>query len=186
MSETPIQRRTARADYAPATHAFLVEKARCWLSSPTGGGCPVVVTELATSGEEPDAIGWRGGWSIIVECKSSREDFRRDAQKHFRRSSDRGIGGQRYLLVPVGLIEASEIPEGWGLLVLSGRTVQLVKKPPLHEAINWRHVMEILSSTLRRVGHACPSGVNIRCYPLRKVPEHGMATRATLTTVGES
>ena len=160
------------------THATLVEKARRWLVS---SGCPVVVTELSTSGEEPDAIGWRGGWSIIVECKASREDFRRDHQKFFRHYVGAGMGHQRYLLVPAGLIEESEIPDGWGLLVLTGGSIREATPAPPHEEYNWQQELRIMTSTLRRVGQTCPGGVHIRCYAIPAPRRPAPTPRASLS-----
>jgi len=75
------------------THDDLVEIARNWLwnakKGPEGTGwkhvpCKVVLTELVSGMEIPDAIGWHSGRSILIECKTSVSDFKADAKKLFR------------------------------------------------------------------------------------------------------
>ena len=108
------------------THNDLVEVAKKWLIK--GRNCSVVLTETqAQSGEIPDAIGWRGQHSILIECKTSLADFRRDLTKWYRNSGP-GIGQQRYFLAPKGVIPVDEVPVGWGLLELHKNVVKTVKK----------------------------------------------------------
>jgi hypothetical protein len=58
------------------THANLVLSAARWLRNTKG--CTVVFTEFAATGNEtPDAIGFQGERSILVECKVSRPVSRR-------------------------------------------------------------------------------------------------------------
>ena len=91
------------------SHDEPVIKARHWLWKQ---GCSVVITEMACTREEPDAIGfWAGGHSIVVECKVSRGDFLADRQKRALRQFV-GMGTHRYYLIPADLdIEPGEIPE---------------------------------------------------------------------------
>lgn len=79
-------------------HKDLVECARTWLLS--AKGCNPVFTEKGSSksGEIPDAIGWTGQESIIVECKASECDLRADVKKIFRPNSHMGMGDLRYYL----------------------------------------------------------------------------------------
>jgi hypothetical protein len=94
------------------THAQLVRAATLWLRREAR----VVATELATAtGETPDAVGWCTNKTIVVECKTSREDFRRNADKCHERSG-RAIGDERWFLVPEGLVRPGEVPDGWGLM----------------------------------------------------------------------
>lgn len=138
-----------------STHAKLVEVAARWLRRTRG--CSVVITELTSSLPEiPDAIGWRiGRWSILVECKTSRSDFRRDAEKPHRGVlSDQSIGQARYYLAPKGVLKAEDMPDGWGLIEWDGKRVAYVVKldeiggPSMHE----RSAQEVplLVSALRR------------------------------------
>lgn len=97
-------------------HDRLVELACRWLKSK---GCGVVFSDrlrfVSTSPERPDAIGWRDNLSILVECKTSRSDFLRDFSKSFR-TSEAGMGDWRFLLAPKGVVDESELLEGWVLL----------------------------------------------------------------------
>ena len=114
------------------THADLCLMAAKWIKKPLsarGHGCQIAFTETRTSflpGESPDAIGFRvssrnyGGGSTVVECKVSRGDFRKDSGKPHR-SAGEGMGRFRYYLCPEGLIDLSEVPEGWGLLYVNAK-----------------------------------------------------------------
>ncbi len=100
--------------YQDVKHDTLVKAARVWLEAQ---GCRVVATEFASSvSETPDAIGWRNdGRCIVVECKVSRADFRANNKKAHERG-DFAVGDERWFLVPGGMVDKSEVPEGWGCL----------------------------------------------------------------------
>lgn len=66
--------------------------------------------------ETPDIIAWSSGISTLIECKASRADFLRDAQKIVRKKPDAGMGQRRYYLSPPGVIEVKDVPVRWGLL----------------------------------------------------------------------
>lgn len=111
------------------THDDLIERARLWLIKQ---GCKVVVTNCVShSSETPDAIGFgNAGFSVLVECKTSRSDFKRDAKKLFRNEMNRwcmGMGFQRYYMTPTGLLSPNEIPNKWGLLEISEKQIRIVK-----------------------------------------------------------
>jgi hypothetical protein len=143
------------------THKELVEIAAQWLWK---SGNSVVITELCISGEEPDAIGWRGWHSTLIECKASLSDFKADAKKAFRKYAEIGIGQKRYYCVPKGLIKKEDLPHGWGLLEYTGKGLRRVVKSSSFRKCNSRHELEIVLSALRRVGQVCPKGVSVRCY----------------------
>lgn len=143
------------------THNQLVDVAADWLRRT----CSVVVTELATQGEEPDAIGWHGTHSTLVECKASAADFRADGSKPFRCSPFMGIGQHRYFLSASGVIPMDKLPAGWGLLEVTGSRVRVARQSDGFEA-NHVQEMRILLSCLRRIGHSAPKGVSIRCYTI--------------------
>jgi len=155
-------RRTPRRLKRVVSHPALVEVAAKWLRRK----CSVVITELATIGETPDAIGWQGQHSTLVECKISRADFLADAYKSFRRDSESGIGMARYFLTISGLIKETELPAKWGLLELTGSRVRVVRKSGYFEATNHRHEIAILLSTIRRIGQNEPKGVSIKFYTI--------------------
>ena len=110
-----------------ATHDELVKRAERWLKSQ---GCGVVFRDAfkayTGNGELPDAIGWRDGLSILIECKTSRSDFLADKGKRFRKADvGCGMGDWRFYLCPSDIIRVDDLPEGWGLLYAKGR--QIVK-----------------------------------------------------------
>jgi hypothetical protein len=152
-------------------HGQLVEAARVWLYG--NQRCSVVITELMTSAMEiPDAIGWQSGGSILVECKTSRSDFKADAKKFFRKNADYGIGNERYFLTPPGLVQVEELPENWGLIEWNGKRVRRLKKSGQHCAAAKFEVLLLLSA-LRRVGQINPKGVSIKCHT---IPSRNTAT----------
>lgn len=112
------------------THEQLVLLARKWLVK--ARKCGIVITEKhAPHGESPDAIGWTGRNSTLIECKASLADFRRDKDKWFR-SSAPGLGQQRFYMAEVGVIPVDELPEGWGLLEVRGNVVRTVVEHKLN------------------------------------------------------
>jgi hypothetical protein len=134
------------------THEKLVRTAVAWLRS---YGCGVVLSEqCCASGETPDAIGWkRGCHSVIVECKISRADFFIDREKPFRRKPEKGMGCERFYLTPAGLLQPEELPAGWGLLEINGKTVEMncASSKKLRSASGFRCEMNLLLASLRRV-----------------------------------
>lgn len=117
------------------THADLVKIAGRWLRNTAG--CSVVLEELCAAtgnGENPDAIGWYCGQTLLVECKVSRSDFLADRKKPFRAVPARGLGIYRYFMAPRGLLSADEMPPQWGLLEVVGRRVFLAAG---HEPKRW-------------------------------------------------
>lgn len=144
------------------THSELVAVASRWLQKK----CSVVVTEIATTGEEPDAIGWQGNHSTLVECKATRADFMVDKIKGFRRDTQRGIGQKRYFLTPANLVDLDELPENWGLLEFDGEKVKCLRESEHFEPSNHRHELTILLSVLKRLGRSAPTGTSIRYYTI--------------------
>lgn len=135
------------------THAELVERAERWLRNTRK--CPVVLTELCTSMEVPDAIGWKyGHHSTLVECKVSRADFLRDARKLPRSSLEYAVGAERFYMTPPGLLSPDELPEHWGLLEAEGRTVKVVRdstRDDRRSVGGMRRELGLLVSALRRI-----------------------------------
>lgn len=141
------------------THSKLVDVARRYLLRKH----PVVVTEMATIGEEADAIGWSGGIATLVEAKVSRTDYYSDKNKLFRRHPSSGMGSYRYFITPKNLLIAENLPPGWGLLETDGHRVFKVKSASFVEA---NHMQEktVLMSAIRRIGQSCPKGVSVTAY----------------------
>lgn len=103
------------------THDDLVKIAEKWLLKTRK--CSFAFRELvcnATS-EIPDAIGFRDGGSILVECKVTRADFLSDKKKFFRLHGWQGAGTFRMYLCPEGIIKPEDLPPKWGLIWVDGR-----------------------------------------------------------------
>ncbi|CAI2459787.1 MULTISPECIES: hypothetical protein [Serratia] len=79
-----------------------------------------------SSGEQPDAIGFRNLASCLIEAKCSRADFLADRKKRFRIQPELGMGDWRFFICEPGLIHIDELPEGWGLLYVKGGRVHKV------------------------------------------------------------
>jgi len=108
-------------------HYQLVESGFKWL---TKFGCAFVFKELVTSAKEtPDVIGFKGSATILIECKTSRSDFKSDAKKVFRQLPAEGMGRFRFYLCPEGLIKVEELPKNWGLLYVKKEKAYMVHNP---------------------------------------------------------
>lgn len=110
-------------------HKELVDRACQWLRS--RAKCYVVLADdqnRGGSGECPDAIGWRYGRSILVECKASLSDFQADRKKPWRQADHLGMGEQRWFMMPIGLatVAMSFMPPKWGLLGVNGRRAEIL------------------------------------------------------------
>jgi hypothetical protein len=135
------------------THSRLVEEAVHWLR--TKYRCGIVLSEQSCStGETPDAIGWKGrNHSVVIECKVSRADFLADAGKPWRRDPACALGCERFYLAPIGMLTADELPAAWGLLEIRGREIQVSKKSRknLRSTEGLANEMNLLLASLRRV-----------------------------------
>lgn len=141
-------------------HAALVLLAERWLRR---RNCGIVLRDPFAppldNGEKPDAIGWRDGLSILVECKATRSDFFSDRRKKFRESPEAGMGDWRFYLCPKGLLTVSDLPAGWGLLEAAGDRVRAVCGVPANTewhqkkpfAANKFCETQMLGAALRRV-----------------------------------
>ena len=148
------------------THAELVALAGQWLERRKH---VVVITELCTAaGETPDALGFDGASSTLIECKVSRSDFAADAHKYFRRDAWRGMGQTRYYMTPKGLIKPSELPTGWGLIEIgdTGRAQCVHTAGPYFEK-NAGAEIKLLLSAIRRIGQVTPAGISVKCYTMQ-------------------
>jgi hypothetical protein len=143
------------------THAELVERAERWLRGTMR--CGVVIAESGSiwCREIPDAIGWKNNHSILVECKTSRADFRADSEKPSRLTG--GPGCCRFYMAREGVLDPLALPEGWGLVAIGGgasaRARTLVH--PRHREHDVRDEMGLLLSELRKV-HCLRNGHNLR------------------------
>jgi hypothetical protein len=144
-----------------STHVELVDIAAKWLRRRHS----VVITEMAGQPEEPDAIGFKGSHTTLIECKTSHSDFLADIRKPARQTWRRGMGDQRYYLCEPDVIPLDEVPKQWGLLTWNGKKVRTLK--PADATIrekDWRSEMRLLLSCVRRIGALAPRGVSVKCY----------------------
>lgn len=117
------------------THRELCLLAAKWLKKDLR--CTISIHEPKGIKENPDAIGWRFVWgnaanegSILIECKTSRSDFRNDFKKEFRIIPEKGIGNWRYYMCPTDIIKPDEIPDKWGLIYVNDkRKITVIKHP---------------------------------------------------------
>lgn len=127
------------SDAAQITHDYLVSRAEKWLKQQ---GCGVTFRDAfhgrSLSGELPDAIGWRDGLSILIECKVSRADFLADKGKPFRVDPSKGMGDWRFYMCPPGVITKDDLPPGWGLLYVTGKTIKKIHGAPVGNIHWWR------------------------------------------------
>lgn len=107
-------------------HEALCEKAAKWLKR---NGFGVVGTNVWATGsrERADCVGFRATCSVLIEAKASRADFKCDSNKPERHQG--GVGTYRFYVAPEGLISVGELPPGWGLLELHGRTLKMTHGP---------------------------------------------------------
>lgn len=105
-------------------HKQLIRLGKVWLRNYQK--CKVILAERSNGAEIPDIIGWRSArHSILIECKTSRADFRADSKKWFRQDGF-GMGQQRYFLAPKGIIPRDELPNGWGLIEIENNSIKTV------------------------------------------------------------
>ncbi len=144
----------------PITHSELVAVAIKYAQR----RCPIVISEVATTGEEPDVLGWTGsGSSVLFECKATRSDFLADRRKPYRANPEAGVGDFRYFFTPRGLVTRQELPAGWGLIEYDGKRFFTVANSEAHRGCA-KHELRILISVLRRIGRMKPKGVSIKAY----------------------
>lgn len=112
------------------THHELCARARKWLYE--NRKCKFAISEIESGyRERPDAIGFWDRTSMLIECKTTRSDFKADASKPFRQCPEKGLGDYRYYMCPKGLIDPREVPELWGLLWVTPLQVRTKKEAPL-------------------------------------------------------
>src|SRR3990167_3906640 len=150
------------------THSELIDRAFNWLRG--SQTCAVVISELATSAsEKSDALGWKGGLSILVEAKASLSDFRADSKKVWRRHHTDGLGVKRFYIVGPEVSDAicklELLPAGWGLLVCKQRGIE-VREFSRTWRSNARREIDVLLSVIRRIAENREplKGVGVRCY----------------------
>ena len=140
------------------THNELCKIAVKWCQRTTangGHGCKIAVSEIGYS-EIADAIGFLSYTSprypnvesVLIEAKTSRSDFLRDASKPHRQIGAKALGDVRYYICPEGLIKPEELPEKWGLIyvnsrghvkVVAGLASSYKNKFNADDVLKWKH-----------------------------------------------
>lgn len=102
-------------DYTKArlTHSELVDLAARYLNYE---GYEVILTEPGYRSELPDAIGFKSGYSCLIECKASRSDFLRDKKKPHRNGTVKGVGSERIYLTNPNVANVHDLPPKWKLM----------------------------------------------------------------------
>ncbi|ENG7912661.1 hypothetical protein R4575_18055 [Acinetobacter baumannii] len=110
------------------THHDLVQIASKWAERVLK--FPIVASELRCGGsrEIPDVIAFRADSSLIIECKTSINDFRKDFVKPERNGQRVGVGNYRIYCAPIGVIPIDKVPQSWGLIEVGNKgKVQLTR-----------------------------------------------------------
>src|SRR3977135_2156599 len=117
-----------------------------------GTTCSVVLYEFATAADEnPDVIGWASGaGSVLIECKLSRADFLKDAEKAVRRNPRAGMGQRRYYLCPSDLIQINDLPQKWGLVWAAKGQILVKREARGYPERNLAAEVQFRSANLRR------------------------------------
>lgn len=115
-----------------------------------------VAVELVTlTAENPDVWATNGYHTTLVEVKTSHSDFLADQKKWSRSKaaelSDKQLGNYRYYLCPEGVIDESEIPDKWGLLVYDGKKIIKVRNATYQKSSTDAELL-VLTSIMRREG----------------------------------
>lgn len=116
-------------------HEEIVAASVRWLRR---NGCAAILCDPFKAGlrEQPDAIGWRDGISLVVEVKASRSDFLADAKKPHRIDPADAVGDWRFYAAPAGVVKVEDLSAGWGLLEWDGRCLKPSHGVPLGNC-NW-------------------------------------------------
>lgn len=122
------------------------------LIMPSHFKCQYVVCELERVGESPDAFGFGGSSTQLIEVKVSRSDFLSDKKKFWRKFPEHGIGKFRSYLCPEVLIRETDLPKYWGLLWINkkGKITEIVK--PQAQTCCHIEELKLIVSILRREG----------------------------------
>ena len=93
-------------------------------------GFPVAFSNMRSTsyGEQPDVLGFNPyGHTFLLEAKVSRSDFLSDSSKPWRSKGLSAIGDYRGFITPKSLLKPEEIPYGWWLLEVHGKSKPVVK-----------------------------------------------------------
>jgi hypothetical protein len=134
------------------THTEIVMRAVRWLRS--RGYHAVLAEPTAVGGHEiPDANGWTdGGYSVMVEAKTTRADFLKDRDKPIRnRPMAEQLGNERWFMTPRRMLLRSELPPGWGLVEVTDQKAFVVLTAPSHRVKAQRLELSLIADCLGRL-----------------------------------
>jgi len=95
--------------------------------------CGVAFKEFHTINLEiPDVLGFNSSDSVLIECKTSRSDFRKDFKKSHR-INGKGMGQYRFYMCPTGIIKKEELPEKWGLIYVNEKKKAICVYNPIKD-----------------------------------------------------
>lgn len=134
-------------------HSELVQIAGKFLKNKIQNRCSVVFLELSSySLEIPDAIGFNGSHSTVIECKTSKSDFKKDFTKNHRIDPSTAMGDYRYYLCTRNVLQSNDIPDGYGLIYVdSNKRTEIVVESSFFSQKNIRNEQSMMFSALRRV-----------------------------------
>ena len=161
------------------THDELIERASRYLASTRR--CAIVITEMGSAASEiPDAIGWNGAHSTLIECKATKADFKRDEWKLGRKHPKYGMGNKRYYLVPPELIDfaIAHRAEGWGVLIAHKKSCRQKLDSDSFPGVAKNKEMLLLISSIRRIAMTKEplKGMNVECYTIGNPDKRSRAT----------
>lgn len=74
--------------------------------------------------------------TLAVEVKVSRSDFARELEDPTKRKPWESLAGECWFACPSGIIRRTEVPEGWGLMIV-GEKVRRVHRAPQRQIDSW-------------------------------------------------
>lgn len=140
------------------THKEITRAAVKWLKSHPQNiiipNCSIVAEEVKTAtitGEIADVIGWCSWASVLIEIKTSREDFLKDKKKPFRKEIERGMGNFKYYLAPSGVLTKKDLPQNWGLLIIDSKGKINIEQAAINNPGNLISERTVLLSLFRKL-----------------------------------
>lgn len=87
--------------------------------------------------------------SIAYEIKVSRNDFANEIKSPLKRAFAESVSHECLFVVPQGLVQVDEIPDGWGLMVANAGGLKTLKHGTQRTNIKW--ATAFMASIARRV-----------------------------------
>jgi len=149
----PIKPATVNVSpFNDTTHQDLVLKAQSFVKKT----CYITCSEIKVLNqiESPDVIGFQSYKSIVIECKRTYEDFRRDYMKPHRKNPAYGMGDTRYYFALSNVIPVHEISNGWGLIewYAEQNNKLIITKPSIKFYPDKVREHMLLVTIIRRIG----------------------------------